>query len=272
MYQDYLDRAYAADQIYNALKRKARRKYGALVATTIVTAGVGSIPGIGAAVAGATGGAIAGDPKAAILAIVGAGLIGPQLSALGDVSQVAQITAHGVWGGVSSEILGGGFLEGFAGAAVGKAITVNIGPSSGFHVGQFAATVAGGAIAAELAGGNGAIGAATAAFGYVINQLGSYSKDSLQGMSNVAQSRGAATTGTANSQLMMMKDAAPYVGTAATLTGFGLGWGGIPVAARLGIRMLLGEMTAHISGNPTPAQYPRPPARQVQQQGTSQSY
>ena len=182
LYQDYLNRAYAADQIYKALKRKARRGYMQALAVTAFTAGVASIPGIGTTVAGAAGGAITGDPKAALLAIAGAGVVGPQLSALGDVSQVAQITAHGVWGGVSSEILGGGFLEGFAGAAVGKAITVGsanyfgVGPGD-FHLGHFGATVAGGALAAELAGGNGAIGAASAAFGYVINHGSATSRD-----------------------------------------------------------------------------------------------
>ena len=187
-----IDRHVAAGDIYLSLKRQARNRYRKIAAQVAVVAISIYTGAYNAALANSSSTAVAataltntqmavfqsvvtftstgGDIKAALVTAASFGAIGPQLSKLGKIHDVAQIAAHGVWGGVSAEILGGGFVEGFAGAAIGKAITQQFKYDPGdFHWDQFAATVAGGALAAEIAGGDPLYGAGIAAMGYLIN-------------------------------------------------------------------------------------------------------
>ena len=191
-----MDRYGAAADIYVQLKRNARKRYTKLAFSVVASAitmgaSVASNAAIAAGATAGTGAALTstqlailyggssliisgGDVKAALVAAASAGYIGPEI--LAGLEGVQQVVAHGVWGGVSSEILGGGFVEGFAGAAVGKAITSGFNSTAGysqgeFHWDQFAATVAGGGAAAYITGGDPALGAGMAAMGYMINQL-----------------------------------------------------------------------------------------------------
>ncbi len=183
-YADLSANAAAANDIYIWLKRKARNRYarmGMQLATVAVSGAIGAAASganatltafdVGLSQVGFAAINSGGDLKAILSAALTAGLGGP-LHGITDFNSVLGIAAHGVVGGVTSEIMGGGFSEGFAGAAVGKAITVGFGYTPGeFHWDQFGATVAGAAIAAELSGGDPLWAATQAAVGYLTNQL-----------------------------------------------------------------------------------------------------
>ena len=174
--------AAAANSIYMDLKRKARKRYtraafklAAAILSGQALAGL-ELAGAQAAAASAAQTAILseGDLKQALVAAATAGFVGPDI--LHDLEGIQSIAAHGVWGGISAEIVGGSFAEGFAGSAVGKAITLGSQSAFGiadgqFHMGQFAATVGGAALAAELAGGDPAMAALHAGTAYLYNQM-----------------------------------------------------------------------------------------------------
>src|SRR5205807_1556423 len=80
-----------------------------------------------------------------------------------------QAAAHGVVGGVSAQVQGGNFLQGFASAAAAKSFSANIkdaigGDGIGAISGRVVAAATLGGIASELTGGKFADGAMTGAF------------------------------------------------------------------------------------------------------------
>ncbi len=186
-YQHHLDTAYAANEIYKWLKRKARKRYTRtafkLAASIIAGQGLLGLAESGAVVAGTLDAAVLnatatvvlseGDLKQALVAAATAGVVAPNL--LADLEGIQAIAAHGVWGGISAEITGGGFAAGFAGAAVGKSIS--LGTDKYFpdisNSAEFALTVAGAALTAELAGGDPAMAALHAGVSYLYNHAAS---------------------------------------------------------------------------------------------------
>jgi len=112
-----------------------------------------------------------GDLRVAVMGALSAGAfygVGTLTSTWS--SEVAKVAAHGVTGGIMSELTGGSFKEGFLGAAVAKGFS---GPIEDYlpntrsaHV--FAAAIVGGT-ASKLGGGSFANGAATGAFSRLFN-------------------------------------------------------------------------------------------------------
>ena len=126
----------------------------------------GAIGGFGAGLI-----ASGGDFKAALIG----GLTGAGFGWTGGVnlSTVQRVFAHGVVGGVSSELSGGKFASGFISSAFAKLATPTVTNAIGDNVVANTvamATVAG--TASELAGGKFGNGAMSGAFAYLYNELG----------------------------------------------------------------------------------------------------
>ena len=178
LYQDYLDRAYAADQIYKALKRKAKRKYGQIAAVTIVTAGVGKAFGAalgatgGGVATGAFSGALSGDPKAALIGAATGGAFGQfgiNPETLISLDTVKAIGVHAAIGCASSAAGGGSCSKGAAAQVTSKLITVGFGNEH--SVPKLVLTIAAGGLI------NGSEGAITSTLGYLFNHEGQASRD-----------------------------------------------------------------------------------------------
>ncbi|MES1944210.1 hypothetical protein PC39_08844 [Salinisphaera sp. PC39] len=106
---------------------------------------------------------------------VGQGFLGKGLlSGLEGTGFVGKVVTHGIVGGVSSELRGGRFKDGFLSAGVAKGATVGLDSVGyfdkvGLAGGGVTVAVVGGT-AAELGGGKFANGAITSAFGFAFNQ------------------------------------------------------------------------------------------------------
>lgn len=87
---------------------------------------------------------------------------------ISDPEAMEYIFAHGVVGGVSSDLSGGKFSAGFWSAAVGKAAT--LGMRQHFPDYKFAGAVVSGGLASSLAGGKFGGGALMAMMGYLFNE------------------------------------------------------------------------------------------------------
>lgn len=91
---------------------------------------------------------------------------------LNGVGYAASVGAHGLLGGVVSELQGGKFGHGFAAAGFGKLVTpaaINIFPDNVYGQAVMVSIVGG--TASELSGGKFANGAATAAMAFAFNQM-----------------------------------------------------------------------------------------------------
>ena len=207
LYQDYLNRAYAADQIYKALKRKARRRYGALIATTAITAGFGKAFGAalgatgGGVATGAFSGALSGDPKAALIGAATGGAFGRYGINPGEysgidkaIATVKAISLHAAVGCASSAAGGGSCSKGAAAQVTSKLITVGFGNQHSTP--KFVLTVAAGGLI------NGSDGAITATLGYLFNHLG-HSQDP-EGTYGPVDTSGCDATCTMEAGLMMV--------------------------------------------------------------------
>ncbi len=129
---------------------------------------------LGGAIGGATLSAMNGG-DAVQGAVFGAAFAGIGLLDVGTdpFKWAVAITAHGVVGGIQSEVQGGSFNQGFWSAAVGKSVTLgmNFKWEDKLSPERFAVTVISGGIGSVLAGGKFANGAMTAAWGYLFAAL-----------------------------------------------------------------------------------------------------
>ena len=121
---------------------------------------------------------------------VGAALVpeGGGSIAFGSSAHAVKIVAHGVIGGVASELQGGSFVAGFAAGSLAAFATpaiasLELGEVGNVVGGTMMAAVAGG-VGAKLGGGKFANGALTGAFGYLFNSA-----------AHAARRRGIAITG-----------------------------------------------------------------------------
>lgn len=143
------------------------------------------------AIAGAAGGFVGGlvgsggNLKSAFiggLTGAAAGFIGGS-AIFGNIGEITagRVIAHGVVGGIGSEIQGGKFLQGFVSSAFVKSISNGIQSIARNNpiAGAVVAAVAGG-VASELGGGKFANGAMTAGFAYLFNQGASAYKNRLK--------------------------------------------------------------------------------------------
>ena len=139
---------------------------GEIAATLQFSITKGAIGGFGAGLI-----ASGGDIKSALVG----GLTGAGFGWIGgtELSAARRIFAHGVVGGVSSELSGGKFSSGFISSAFAKVATPSVANAIGDNViakTVAMATVAG--TASELAGGKFGNGAMSGAFAYLYNELG----------------------------------------------------------------------------------------------------
>ncbi len=124
----------------------------------------------GATTAALTGGdVVQGAAFAAAFATIGLIDVGSD-----PLKWAVTITAHGVVGGIQSEVQGGSFNQGFWSAAVGKSVTLGMNFQWGKNESspaRFAVTVVSGGITSVMAGGKFGNGAITAAWGYLFKNL-----------------------------------------------------------------------------------------------------
>lgn len=112
----------------------------------------------------------------------------------GTANSVTRYAAHAAVGCASSVASGGGCGSGAASAIFGKVATNNIGGGvpGEWDTGRFIATVVAGGIGSEIGGGKFKNGAATAAYGYLFNELmsrGGVSADERQRQSGYEPTR-----------------------------------------------------------------------------------
>lgn len=152
----------------------------AQIAATIILPGVGNALLSAAVTYAATGdgwaalraGAIA-YASAYAFDVVGHGLGLPEAPSFLSPDHIVKTIAHGVVGGIRSELMGGKFSHGFAAAGVGQLFAPGInkigGGAANYKGHRIAAAAIVGGTASVLGGGKFANGAVTAAFGRAFN-------------------------------------------------------------------------------------------------------
>jgi len=147
---------------------------------TAVAIGVMFIPGVNAAALGYLSGMIAsgGDLKTGIISALTAGMfygvgeLGSTFASLGEAgAHMAKSIAHGLVGGISSELQGGDFLSGFASAGFAQFVGGSRFMQTMDKTGQAISRIIVGGVSAELGGGKFKNGAVTAAMAYAFNDL-----------------------------------------------------------------------------------------------------